>query len=119
MPARLSPVWALLLRKGNLQMSAQFYSAFRDHSQRSFDTERLLVRYPKLDDQELARLIENFPSLSLVDRAVMAGDTQLSDQLALFYHDHRRSLEMPLIPLLLLLILPLFAASAVLLWLFN
>jgi hypothetical protein len=108
-----------LLRKGNLKMSAQFYSAFRNDAQRSFDTEQLLVRYPRLDERELARLIENFPSLSPVDRAVMAADAQLSDQLALFYHDHRRALEMPLTPLLLLLIVPLITASAVLLWLFD
>lgn len=66
-----------------------------------------------------ASMIENFPSLSPVDRAVMAADAQLSDQLALFYHDHRRALEMPLTSLLLFLIVPLITASAVLLWLFD
>lgn len=100
-------------------MSAHLYSLFRKGSQELFDTERLLARYPRLDEQELSRLLEIFPALSLIDRAVISADTQLSEKLADFHRDHRRELEAPNSFLLLLLLLLIVAASSVVGWVFG
>lgn len=97
-------------------MATRIYSRLRNRSQMTFDVEMLLARYPRLDEQELARLIETFPLLPLIDRAVITADEQLSGKLAAFYRDHRRELEVPIAFLFVSLILPIITASAALWW---
>ena len=100
-------------------MAARYYSRLRGSSQSTLDVEMLLARYPRLDAQELAHLIESFPALPLIDKAVITADEQLSEKLAVFYRDHRRELEAPIAFLFVSLILPIIAASAALWWLFG
>ena len=100
-------------------MAAQYYSRLRGAAQKTLDVEMLLARYPRLDAQELAHLIETFPALPLIDKAVITADEQLSERLAAFYRDHRRDLEAPIAFLFVSLILPIIAASAALWWLLG
>lgn len=102
--------------EGPEKMTLKFHSRARAPSQRTQEVERLLVRYPKLDEQELARLICLIPSLPLIDRAVITADAQLSERLAAFYRDHGRELEAPIAALFLFFVLPVSVASAVLWW---
>jgi len=100
-------------------MATQSYVRLREGSQRTLEVEMLLARYPRLDAQELARLIEAFPALPLIDKAVITADEQLSERLAALYRDHRRELEAPIAFLFVSLILPIIAASATLWWLLG
>src|SRR3546814_9177884 len=90
------PAWALLLRKGAPKMATRIYSRLRNRSQMTLDVEMLLARYPRLDERELARLIETFPLLLLFDRAVITADETLSDNPAAFYRVHHRELAVPI-----------------------
>lgn len=100
-------------------MAGQLYSLLRNSSQTLFDTEQLLARYPRLDERELAHLIKIFPALSLIDRALITADAQLSDKLASFYRDHGCELEGPSTFLFLFLTLLIVAASFVVGWVFS
>lgn len=100
-------------------MATGTYSHLRRASQRTQETENLLARYPRLSEQELARLIEIFPTLPPIDKAVIAADERLSGKLAAFYHDHGDKLYPSLAALSLLLFLPITAAAAALWWLFG
>lgn len=59
------------------------------------EVEALLVRYPNLDADERARLLPMFRSLSLLDKAVIMADEQMSERLDDFYRDHRDELSVP------------------------
>jgi len=63
------------------------------------EVEALLARYPDLDGDERARLLSMFRSLSLLDKAVMMADAQLSEKLDDFYRDHRHDLSTPYAPI--------------------
>lgn len=97
-------------------MAVQTYSRLRGASPKTHQAERLLARYPRIDAQELAWLIDTFPVLPLIDKAVMTADEQLSDKLAAFYRDHGGKLNAPIAALFLSLLLPIVAASAALWW---
>lgn len=94
-------------------MAAQYYSRLRGAAQKTLDVEMLLARYPRLDEQGLAHLIETFPSLPLIDKAVIIADEQLSERVAALYRDHRRELEAPIV----FLFVSIIATSAALWWL--
>ena len=100
-------------------MATETYSHLRGASQRTQETENLLARYPRLSEQELARLIEIFPDLPPIDKAVITADDRLSGNLAAFYRDHGDKLCPSLAALSLLLFLPITAAAAALWWLFG
>src|SRR3546814_2272544 len=57
------------------------------------EVEKSLDRYPDLGEQELAALIRQFRSLSVVDKAVIMGDVRLSRKLAVFYRHHEPDLQ--------------------------
>lgn len=97
-------------------MATQTYSRLRRASQRTQKAERLLACYPRLEEQELAWLIDIVPTLPLIDRAVMTADERLSTKLAAFYRDHGDKLQVPIAALSLFLLFPVTAASAVLWW---
>jgi hypothetical protein len=97
-------------------MAVQTYSRLRGASNRTHEAENLLARYPRLDEQELAWLVETFPALPLIDKAVMTADEHLSDKLAAFYRDHGDKLNAPIAALFLSLLLPIIAAGAALWW---
>jgi hypothetical protein len=92
---------------------ATIYSRAKPRSEATLRAEALLVRYPNLSEQELAELINLFPTLSILDQALMTADGGLSGKLAQFDRDHGNKLRPHLVPLIVLLALPLtFAAFA-------
>lgn len=50
----------------------------RPRSQTTLRVEALLGRYPNLSEQELAELINLFPSLNLLDEGLMTSDGAVS-----------------------------------------
>lgn len=85
---------------------------WRPRSPQLQEIERSLDRYPDLDEQELAALIRQFRSLSLVDKAVITADERLSGKLALFYRDHQPDLQAPVAGFVLYILLPAALAVA-------
>jgi len=59
------------------------------------EVEALLARYPDLHPDERARLLPMFRSLSLLDKAVIMADAQMSERLDDFYRDHCHELSAP------------------------
>jgi hypothetical protein len=55
--------------------------------------EDLLGRYPNLSEQELAELINLFPSVDMVARAVIAADDRLGDKVVDLYREHGEKLD--------------------------
>ncbi|MBB5705595.1 hypothetical protein [Sphingopyxis panaciterrulae] len=100
-------------------MATQTYSRIRGASQQTQEAERLLARYPRLAPSELARLIEIFPTVPLIDKAIIIADDQLSKHLAAFHHDHGDKPNVSSAALSLFPILPIVTASAALLWFFG
>ena len=76
------------------------------------EVDKSLDRYPDLSEPELAALMRQFRGLSLVDKAVIMGDVQLSRKLALFYRDHEPDLQAPFEGLVLYILWPAALAVA-------
>ncbi len=76
------------------------------------EVEKSLDRYPDLGEKELAALIRQFRSLSIVDKAVIMGDVRLSQKLTLFYRHHEPDLQAPVAGLVLYILLPATLAVA-------
>src|SRR3546814_17158094 len=76
------------------------------------EVEKSLDRYPDLGEQELAALIRQFRSLSVVDNAVIMGDVRLSRKLAVFSRHHEPDLQAPVAGLVLYITLPAALAFA-------
>src|SRR3546814_17474850 len=110
-PDRSVFVRSRLLDNGVLAMATQTYSRIRGASQQTQEAERLLARYPRLAPSELARLIEIFPTVLLIDKAIIIADDQLSKHLAAFHHDHGEKPTVSSAALWLFLILPIVTAS--------
>ena len=91
------------------------YSRARPRSETTLRVESLLDRYPNLSEQELAELINLFPSLGILDQALMTSDDRLSAKLASFDRDHGKKLKTPLSSLIAFLAVPVIFA-AVTLW---
>lgn len=82
------------------------------------DVEKSLDRYPDIGKQELAALMQQFRTLSLVDKAVIMSDVRLSRKLTRFYRDHEPDLQPPVAGLALYILLPAaFAVAGVRLFL--
>ena len=67
---------------------------------------RLIQRYPRLGDQELERLIEIFPRVSIVEVALMICDDDLAGKLDAFQREHGHKLRNPLSHILIFLTVP-------------
>src|SRR3546814_16139508 len=93
-------------------MVTRTYFHIRGASQRTQEAERLLARYPRLDEADLARLVETFPAVPLIDQAVMSADAHLSDKLAAVCRAHGSRLITPVSALSRPFILPLIGAHA-------
>lgn len=78
--------------------------------------ESLLDRYPDLNRQQLAELINLFPALSLIDRSLMTADHSLAEKLAAFHRDHAGRLKPPTIELIGFLAFPVIASIIALWW---
>ena len=76
------------------------------------EVEKWLDRYPDLAEKELAALIRQFRSLSIVDKAVIMGDMRLSKKLTLFYRHHEPDLQTPVAGIVLFILLPAVLAVA-------
>lgn len=75
----------------------------------------LISRYPNLSETELARLINLYRALPILDMALMMSDQSLAPKLDGFVNDHRRRLRAPVKEYAMLLIIGL-AGIAVVLW---
>ena len=64
------------------------YDRARPRSETTLRAEALLSRYPNLSEQELAELINLFPTLNMVARGLMAADAHLGGKVEHFYRDH-------------------------------
>ncbi|TMJ20852.1 MAG: hypothetical protein E6G94_00285 [Alphaproteobacteria bacterium] len=95
------------------------YTRARPRSEATLRAEALLGRYPNLSEQELAELINLFPTLSILDRALMTADSSLSGKLDAFDGDHGRKLKAPLSSLLVFLAVPVTFALVTFLFLLG
>lgn len=93
------------------------YDHARFRTDAALRVENLLTRYADLNSRELDELIELFPRLAIVDKALMTADERLSASLATFQRDHGRRLRVPAVELVLFLTFPIIVASAALCWL--
>lgn len=88
----------------------------RQPSRLAAKAEALLVRYPRISEQELANLIDIFPYVSMLDRGLMAADARLSEKLAAFHRDHGDRMKAPEAALIALVAFPLIMAAGLLWW---
>ena len=91
------------------------YTRARPRSETTLRVDALLDRYPNLSEQELAELINLFPTLSILDQALMTADSGLAGKLTAFDRDHGKKLKTPLSSLIAFLAVPVIFA-AVTLW---
>ena len=82
------------------------YSRARPRSEITLRVEALLGRYPNLSEQELAELINLFPTLRILDHGLMTADSQLSGKLVVFEREQRKKLKAPLSSLIIFLFVP-------------
>ena len=74
---------------------ATSYNRLRPRSDTALEIESLLGRYPRLSQQELAKLIELMPDLPMLDQVLITADDRLAAKLAHFLRDHRNKLKAP------------------------
>ena len=91
------------------------YTRARPRSETTLRVEALLDRYPNLMEQELAELINLFPTIGILDHALMTADDRLSGKLAAFDRDHGKKLRTPLSSLIAFLAVPVIF-GAITLW---
>lgn len=65
----------------------------KPRSEAAMRVEALLGRYPNLSEQELAELINLFPKVDMVARAVIAADDRLGENVVNLYRDHGEKLD--------------------------
>lgn len=70
-------------------------SRWRPPSDHVIEFEVLLLRYPHLDGHEVARLVDLFHRLSMIDQAIIASDPRLAPRADAFFADHRAALALP------------------------
>ncbi len=96
-------------------MASPYYAHARQCPENSATVERLLLRYPQLAADELQTLITLFPTLPMIDMALMTADARLDEPLAAFHRDHGHIFNAPVKTLILMLTIPFLAVG--LLWL--
>ena len=82
------------------------YSRARSRSETTLRVEALLGRYPNLSEQELAELINLFPTLNILDHGLITADDALSGNLVAFQRDHGKKLKPSVSSLILFLAVP-------------
>lgn len=83
--------------------------------------ERLLARYPDLNERELQTLIEIFPKLPILDVGLMTSNPELAARIEAFRTDHRDKLKAPASALIVFVascVLVPAAIAAVMVWWF-
>ncbi len=100
-------------------MATRYYSRSRQKSGLALEAETLLIRYPNLSEQELARLIDILPHLPILDMGLMTADDRLSEKLATFNRHHGDKLRAPVSALMWFLAFPTIAAIGVLWWMLG
>lgn len=98
---------------------ATTYRRVRPRSDTALQVEGLLGRYPRLSDDELAKLIDLTPNLSMLDQVLITADNRMAAQLADFLRDHRSSLRTPRGERFALLMLPAILATLSLWWILS
>ena len=79
-------------------MSTSYARARQPRSEAALRVEHLLGRYPDLAEQELTELIQRFPHLDMISRAMMAADDRLGRNLQDFYRAHVGKLDLVVPP---------------------
>jgi hypothetical protein len=97
-------------------MPTETYQRSRPPSATTVEAEALLMRYPNLSEAELARLINLFPHIRILDLGLMTCDDRLAGKLDTFRRDHRRKLKAPISSLFVFLAVPIIIIVAGLLW---
>lgn len=100
----------------NRAPNSDLYARTRRPSDMTIRVQSLLERYPDLDEEELATLIELFPYVPTIDVGVMAANDRLSEKFAAFHRDHGGGFAAPVKPLLAALAVPGVVAAGVLWW---
>ncbi len=98
---------------------ATSHNRMRPRSQITLRVEALLGRYPNLSEQELAELINIFPSLDLLDQGLMTSDDHLAGKLKDFHQEHGRKLKTQMSGLIAFLSVPTLLALLILWWVFT
>jgi hypothetical protein len=97
-------------------MTTQTHQWSRPPSATTVEAEALLKRYPNISETELAKLINLFPHIRILDLAMMTCDDRLAGKLDRFRRDHRARLKAPLSSLVVVLAVPTILLVAGLLW---
>jgi len=97
---------------------ATSYHRLRPRSDTALQVESLLGQYPRLSQQELAKLIDLMPDLPMLDQVLITADDRLAAKLADFLRDHRTKLKAPF-HALVQLALPAALAGLALWWVLS
>lgn len=97
---------------------ATSHNRMRPRSQTTLRVEALLGRYPNLREQELAELINLFPSLNLLDEGLMTSDDYLAGKLKDFHQEHGQKLKTQMSGLIAFVSVPTLLALFILWWIF-
>lgn len=100
-------------------MTTQTFSPSRPPSELTLKAEALLVRYPKLDERDLHKLIDIFPRLRVLDVGMMTADDLLAEKLEAFQKDHGSKLKVPMASVLGFLAFPILVMLTVLWWVLS
>lgn len=100
-------------------MTTNILPAVRRPSQLAARSEALLMRYPRISEDELAQLIDIFPYVPALDRGLMSADARLSDKLTAFHRDHGGKMKAPEAALIAALAFPFIMAAGLLWWILT
>jgi hypothetical protein len=95
---------------------ATTYSRIRPRSETTLRVEALLGRYPNLSEQEIAELINLFPTISILDQGLMTADADLSGKFRDFHVEHGKKLRLPISSLIIFLAVPVTLAITALIF---
>ena len=94
-------------------------SRARPPSELTLKVKGLLSRYPNLSEDELATLIELYPSVPLVDIALLTFDDDLSDRFDAFHREHVAKMPPTLASVAAFLWFPALLIIGLLWWALN
>ena len=101
------------------QPYSQAYSRSRPLSQTALKIEALPDRYPDLSEQHIEPLIRSYPSLPMVDYAVMTAVERLAARLEAFHRDHGDKLKPPVGEMIAYVAVPALVALGALWWVLS
>jgi hypothetical protein len=97
-------------------MISHIHERSRPPSETTVQAKTLLSRYPNLSEVELAKLINLFPYIRILDLGLMTSDERLAGKLQAFHRDHGKKLKTPISSLVAFMAVPMIIVVGGLLW---